>query len=125
MASAFGAGHCARRPHREQLVQRIVHSAEYRSDRLQELYQQLLHHDADPTGLNFFMAFLDRGGTTEEVAAAIAGSPEYFQVRGGGTNTGFLNALYQDALGRALDPTAGRAGARRWPQAPCVATWRP
>jgi hypothetical protein len=45
------------------------------------------------------------GGTVEQVAAALAGSQEYFQNRGGGTNTGFLDALYEDALHRAIDPS--------------------
>jgi hypothetical protein len=40
------------------------------------------------------------------VDAIIAGSPEYFQVRGGGTAPGFLDALFQDALGRPIDPPA-------------------
>jgi hypothetical protein len=33
----------------------------------------------------------------------IASSPEYFQNRGGGTNDGFLTALYADALNRGVD----------------------
>src|SRR5262249_4498974 len=36
----------------------------------------------------------------------LIGSGEYFQSRGGSTNDGFLTALYSDALGRAVDPTA-------------------
>src|SRR5207253_9455104 len=44
--------------------------------------------------------------------AAVAGSPEYFQIRGGGTNDGFLSALYQDALGRAID-ASGQASFTR------------
>src|SRR5262249_25839150 len=44
----------------------------------------------------------------EQVEAILAGSPEYFQVRAGGSTDGFLNALYQDALQRAVD-ASGRA----------------
>src|SRR5262249_14183726 len=44
-----------------------------------------------------------------QVEAGVAGSPEYFQSRGGGTVEGFLNALYDDALGRDVD-AAGLAG---------------
>jgi hypothetical protein len=47
------------------------------------------------------------------MGALIAGSPEYFQKRGGGTNDGFLNALYMNGLGRAVDP----AGQAAWDQA--------
>jgi hypothetical protein len=49
---------------------------------------------------------LQSGSTWEQVQEWICGSPEYFQKRGGGTNDGFLTALYQDALGRAVDATA-------------------
>jgi hypothetical protein len=37
------------------------------------------------------------------LAAMLASSPEYFQTRGGGTNDGFLNAVYQDSFKRAID----------------------
>src|SRR5262249_23181041 len=39
------------------------------------------------------------------IKAQILGSPEYFARHGGGTNAGFLAALYRDVLGRAVDPT--------------------
>jgi hypothetical protein len=39
----------------------------------------------------------------------LAGSQEYFDQRGGGTNDGFLSALYQDILGRAIDPSGKAA----------------
>jgi Domain of unknown function (DUF4214) len=48
---------------------------------------------------------LQGGATDEDVMAAILGSPEYLSTRGGGTNAGFVSAMYQDLLGRA--PTAG------------------
>lgn len=34
----------------------------------------------------------------------IVGSDEYFTARGDGTNDGFLNALFKDALNRSIDP---------------------
>jgi hypothetical protein len=39
----------------------------------------------------------------EQVKALILGSAEYFQTRAGGTEVGFLRALYQDVLGRTID----------------------
>jgi hypothetical protein len=51
-------------------------------------------------------AFLNGGNSTQTFEAFVLGSPEYYQVRGGGTNDGFLNALYQDVLGRAAEPGA-------------------
>jgi hypothetical protein len=41
--------------------------------------------------------------------ALIAGSPEYRQNRGGSTINGWLNAVYQDALHRAVEPAAQSA----------------
>jgi hypothetical protein len=87
----------------------IESSPEYIADQVQALYQQYLHRPADPTGLSSFSAFLAGGGTLEQAAAMLAGSAEYFLTRGQNNNTTFLQALYQDALGRPIDP-AGQAG---------------
>jgi hypothetical protein len=97
---------------RLQVVQAIENDPgnEYRTDEVQALYMQYLHRSADPSGLGSGVAFLQSGGTVEQLAAAIAGSPEYFQNRGGGTNSGFLAAFYQDALGRPIDSS----GAASW-----------
>ena len=48
--------------------------------------------------------FFSAGGTVEQFIAILAGSQEYFQNRGGASNNGFLSALFQDALGRAIGP---------------------
>jgi hypothetical protein len=50
-----------------------------------------------------FTTFLAHGGTVEQVETALTGSSEYFRVQGGGTNDGFLDALYRDALNRTVD----------------------
>jgi hypothetical protein len=88
---------------RQQVVSEIENSAEYRRVEVSKLYEQLLHRPADEAGLRFHTGVLESGGTLEEVATLIASSREYFMNRGGGTNAGFLNALYQDGLNRALD----------------------
>jgi hypothetical protein len=88
-----------------QVASGITGSPEYHALQLQNLYAQLLHRSVDATGMGAFMAVMSEGATMEQVTAAIEGSAEYFQTRGGGTNTGFLSALYQDQLGRAVDPT--------------------
>jgi hypothetical protein len=55
--------------------------------------------------LNRFVAFLSRRGSTiEQVAAGILGSGEYFQSHGG-TNSGFVYAVFQNVLGRSPSPT--------------------
>jgi hypothetical protein len=94
---------------RGQVVLAIESSPEYRALQVQGLYRSLLKRAADPGGLASSIAFLAAGGTVEQLGAVIAGSQEYFQARGGGTNNGFLGALYQDVLNRPID-SAGQTG---------------
>jgi hypothetical protein len=90
---------------RSQVARLIENSLEYETAEVQRLYHTILHRPADPSGLSSFVAFLGKGGTTEEVEAALAGSPEYLQRRGRATNDGFLAALYHDVLVRKIDPS--------------------
>jgi uncharacterized protein (TIGR03118 family) len=89
-----------------QIARAIEGSSEYRSNQVQAAYSSLLKRNADPTGLAAAQGFLAAGGTVPEMDAILAGSAEYFANRGGGTNTGFMQALFQDALGRAIEPAA-------------------
>jgi uncharacterized protein GlcG (DUF336 family) len=89
---------------RNQVAIAIQTSPEYRARQVQELYNDFLNRAADPGGLNAFTNFLLGGGTVEQLSAVLTGSDEYFQTQGGGTNAGFLAALYQDALERPIDP---------------------
>jgi autotransporter-associated beta strand protein len=92
---------------RSQVVLGIEQSIEYRMDLVDRLYATFLHRTPDQAGMNGFLGLFAAGGTYEQAEASITGSPEYYQSRGGGTKDGFLDALYHDALGRAVDP-AGR-----------------
>jgi hypothetical protein len=74
---------------------------------VQALYERYLHRAADSSGLASFTNFLTAGGTAEQAAALIIGSPEYYESHGA-TPGGFLSALYQDALNRQAD-TVGKA----------------
>lgn len=89
---------------RDQVVRAFVNSAEYKTVVVRGLYQKYLRRDADTGGLNAFVGFLVGGGTVEQAIAALVGSPEYFNGPGGGTNATFLATLYQDVLGRPIDP---------------------
>jgi hypothetical protein len=80
------------------IVEQIVRSDEYRHKAINDVYQQLLHRPADPTGLNLGLSFLGSGGTFEQFKATVMGSPEYYFVRGGGTDGGFVTAVLADAL---------------------------
>ena len=82
----------------------ITQSSEYRTNVVQALYRRYLHRAADTSALvNIVGDFAFFGRTVEDLATDIVNSQEYFQVRGGGTNDGFLKALYQDALSRDID----------------------
>jgi hypothetical protein len=85
---------------------------EYRHIQVENTYRALLQRPADPQGMGSGVAFLQAGGSVEQLAVLIIGSPEYAQ-KSGRTNAGFLKALYQDALYRAVD--AG--GQAFWDQA--------
>jgi Ca2+-binding RTX toxin-like protein len=101
---AFWTNQLAQGMTRAQVVAGIESSLEFQTVTVQKAYQQFLHRAADPAGVTFWTNFLQQGHTVEQMDAGIVGSAEYFQNRGGGTNTGYLTALYQDALGRAVDP---------------------
>ncbi len=87
---------------RTQVVQQIEASDEFLGIEVQKVYQQFLHRTAEPAGVTFWTDFLKQGNTVEQMEAAIVSSPEYLQNRGGGTNDGFLSALFQDALNRTV-----------------------
>jgi hypothetical protein len=93
---------------RARLTQFVLASPEYRTRVIQEMFRDLLGRDADPAAVQAGLGFLAGGGTTEQLEAAVLSSDEYFRTRGGGTNAGFLAALYQDVLGRGVDAAAAQ-----------------
>ncbi|HQU47335.1 MAG: hypothetical protein B7Z73_16780, partial [Planctomycetia bacterium 21-64-5] len=84
-----------------QMVQ-LAYPEEFQRDTVKSLYEQYLGRAADPTGMQFWTAYLYDGGTIEGMSAALVASREYYQLRGQGTDAGFLGALFHDALGRAI-----------------------
>lgn len=89
---------------RAQVSQILLTSQEYRTLKLDALYRTYLRRAADAAGLAGFLEFLTTGGTFTQVRTALLASPEYYQTRGGSSDAGFLTALYQDVLGRDVDP---------------------
>ena len=92
---------------RTEVATGIEGSQEYLSVQVQQIYGEYLHRNAEPGAVTTWTTFLRSGGTVEQLSALVVGSNEYFQAHGG-TAAGFLAALYQDALGRSVDP-AGQA----------------
>jgi Domain of unknown function (DUF4214) len=93
---------------RSTVVFRIERSSsnQFQSIEVQQIYSLFLHRSAEPAALNFGVNFLNSGGTVQQLSAILIGSPEYYLTQGGGTNQGFVEAMYQDALQRPIDPDA-------------------
>ena len=72
---------------------------------MQSVYWKLLGRQADPSGLTGWVGYLGHSHPVTQLRAVILGSDEYF-ARHGATITGFLQGLYQDLLGRAMDPAS-------------------
>ncbi len=94
---------------REQFVAGVQNSDEYRHAEIDSLFQTYLHRHADPGALAADTKLLVQGDTLEQLAEIIVSSDEYFQQRGGGSNDGFLTALFQDALHRGIEDGAKAA----------------
>src|SRR5205807_4191519 len=90
----------------------IESSPEYRTNLINQFYQQYLNRNADPQGLQTWLDFLGHGGTSFGLQAGILGAPEYVAAHGGG-GAGLLQAFYHDILNRDLDAT----GAQGWERA--------
>lgn len=103
-ALQYWAGLIASGQPRAVVVLEIEQSQEHLNDVVNGLFQLYLHRAADSAALTADTAFLASGGTAEGLSVDLVSSPEYYQARGGGTNSGFLAALYSDALHRPPDP---------------------
>jgi hypothetical protein len=88
---------------RTQLAGLFVNTYEFRADEVDALYVKYLHRHADPAGLAGWVNYLLAGNTVEQLASLLVGSVEFFITQGGGTNSGFLNAMYMNALNRPVD----------------------
>src|SRR5262249_19800295 len=85
------------------VVHGIESSAEYHAQAVTTLYENLLGRMPDQPGLNSFVAPMGGGVALDGVAQAIMSSNEYYQMNGGGTPDGFVQAVYQDNLLRGPD----------------------
>jgi hypothetical protein len=92
---------------RQNVAVAIQTSDEWRTHMVTLLFKAVLGRAPDPGSLGYYVPLL-RSGTVEQVTAAIAASQEYL-ARAGGSNDGFVSALYQDLLHHPADP-AGKAG---------------
>jgi hypothetical protein len=87
----------------EQFVQAVLASPEYRQRVVTEIYQDFLHRAPDSQSLNYWSGLMSSEGERGVLLAVLA-SPEYYQ-DAGGTEAGYVDALYRDILGRSAGPT--------------------
>jgi hypothetical protein len=80
----------------------VLTSGEYRSNLIGSYYRAFLRRSPSAAETTFLLPYLSNPGTSDvDVEALILGSTEYFTGLAGGTNTNFLNQLFNDVLGRA------------------------
>jgi len=85
---------------RDAIVAGFLNSREYLTGLVTQWYEQYLHRAPDQSGLNNFVGALQSGASADTIREAILASPEFFAVQGS-TTGGFVQALYQDLLGRS------------------------
>src|SRR5258707_3380638 len=85
-----------------QIIQELENTAEFRAVEVQTAFQTILHHPVDAGTLAAFSQLI-KDGNIDRLDAVLASSDEYFALHGG-TNAGFLNAVFTDALHRPIDP---------------------
>lgn len=90
-------------PGRAPVAGALQNTAEFREAEVQQLFQRYLRRTAEAGAVAFFSQWLAAGARQEQIAEQLLASPEYFQQQGAGVNSRFLNAVYRDVLGRALD----------------------
>jgi uncharacterized protein (TIGR03118 family) len=104
-ALAFWSGELSAGVSRQQIVSSLESSAEFLGDEVQRVFQTYLKRPAEPSAATFGTGYL-ANHTIEQFTALLAGSAEFYQAQGGGTNDGFLDALFQHALNRPVDSGA-------------------
>jgi hypothetical protein len=90
---------------REIVARAFLSSPEYLGIQVANLYRTLLRREPDAGGLSDFTNALVQGASLRTVRETFLSSAEYYATQGGGSDAGFVAALYRDILGRAADPT--------------------
>jgi hypothetical protein len=92
-----------------QLAQSFVHAAEHRALEINEAYERFVSREVDPASLNAALALFQNGGTLLQLEGILAGSQE-FAGKAGGSDTAFIDRLYQVGVNRPAD-VPGQASA--------------
>jgi PKD repeat protein len=78
-------------------------STEYRTDLITNDYLNLLNRMPSAGETAAWLGFLQSGLSDEQLTADFVATDEYF-IGQGSTTTGWLSGVYQDVLGRSIDP---------------------
>jgi len=90
------------------IAQQLTHSAEYYGNEIiKPAYKTFLARDPDTSGLNFWVGQMRQGLTDEQLEAGFIGAPEFY-AEAGGTDLTWVDAMYQDLLGRPADSDGQR-----------------
>jgi len=71
---------------------------------VKQMYEGLLQRDPTAADGTFFFDILKGGARLQDAKMIMIASDEYFNHAGGGTNDGFISAIFADYLGRQVDP---------------------
>jgi hypothetical protein len=89
----------------------LIHSDEFFTNLVTQDYMQLLHRVPSAAEVASWVSQSKGGLGDEQALAGFTSSPEYY-LQAGGTDPGWLDALYRDVLGRSADA----AGEANWLQ---------
>jgi hypothetical protein len=92
---------------RGQVALTFTTTGEYLTDVVNGTYQTYLGRAGDAGGVGYWVGQLQNGGTTDEQLAALFISSDEFYARHGGTDSAWVDGLYDVVLGRPAD-SAGR-----------------
>jgi Domain of unknown function (DUF4214) len=106
---AYWAGQLAHGLSREAVAALFSTSPEVYGRHVDADYQLMTGHAADPAGRAYWVGALGGGAYDETILAGLASTSTYYAGHGGGTDKGFLTALYKDLLGRT--PSAAELNA--------------
>lgn len=90
---------------REQFLNAIINSPEYRQHLVDAVYQSFLHRPAGPGAETYWSDQMAAGAGFDGLLIGVVGSHEYY-ANAGGTPNGFVQALYHDLLGRSAGADA-------------------
>jgi hypothetical protein len=95
---------------RGQVALAFTDTQEYLTDVVNGMYTKVLGRAGDSDGVTYWVGQLQGNKTTDEQLEALFLSSDEFYANNGGTDSGFIDGLYQTVLGRPADP----AGKQFW-----------